>query len=670
MTSEQQKQQLLEQEQAWIAKRRPDQSTEQGLTGVALSGGGIRSATFNLGVLQALEKHDVLEHVDITSSVSGGGYMASCLSWFNQKLDGRFPFGTDRKDHDKLGGAVLAWLRSHASFLTPGNGITKLSLMTAILTGTFINLVILIPAFVWLFFLSSIQLGEWLLPLREQPISNIFGFATLFGFIGFGLCILLMFATAISTGACGLKKRTTEYLRSAVTKTAGITLGFLIVGHLPWLHDAIYQFTEKVVHSSISVAIVSAVLASMLIKRSNQQGEDGPSLITGLLVRGLIYVFCLSTFTMTYHLATLWLEPMVLYVPVSFYIWTALSVTLAICCDINLISMHGYYRNRLRDTFMPTSIPDTESDDEIIIAKEGWKASQLCYLAEFTADKGPYHIINCNLELIDSKHPRYKSRCGDNFTFTPVMAGSSATGYISTGNYMTGNTDLASVTAISGAAVATNTALTRGRGLNFVMALFNLRLGCWLPNPKTALAHTVKRPLWYNCIFRDMLGKGLDENQPYIHLSDGGHFENLGVYELVKRKAKVIISIDAGADPLFKFHDLAKMTELIRVDFGAKLKLDTSPLLPGKNGISAQAYVVGELSYEDGTTAEFLYIKSAMIAGLSPDVVGYKHENPTFPDQTTADQFFDEYQFEAYRELGFQITHQMLKEHRTIIKKH
>lgn len=665
MTSEQQKQQLLAKEQAWIDKRKKDVNKK--LTGVALSGGGIRSATFNLGVIQALEKHDVLSQVDITSSVSGGGYIASCLNWFNQKLDGKFPFGTDRNDHDKLGGAVLAWLRSHASFLTPGNGITKLSLLTAILTGTFINLFILIPAFVWLFFLSSIELGEWTLPLHKQSVSNLFGFATFLGFSGVIVCILLMFATAISTGVNGLKKPTTERLRRLLTYSAGATIALLVFGHLPWLHDFIERETQVLVHSSVTMSIVSAVLASLLVKKNNQQGSSGPSLLTTLLVKLLIYTFCLSAFTLMYHLSRNWLSPATFTVPSLFYLWTGLSIVLAYCCDINLISMHGYYRNRLRDTFMPVSVPSTENADQFVIAKEGWQASQLCYLAKFVEGKGPYHIVNCNLELIDSKHPRYKNRCGDNFSFTPVMAGSSATGYIGTDRYLSGNTDLATITAISGAAVATNTDQTKGRGLNFVMALFNLRLGCWFPNPKSTFAHTEKKPIWYNCIFRDMLGKGLDENQPFIHLSDGGHFENLGVYELVKRKVKVIVSIDAGADPHFKFHDLAKLTELIRVDFGAKLKLDTTPLVPNEQGISEKAWVVGSLSYEDGTKAEFIYIKSAMIAGLSPDVVGYKHENPTFPDQTTADQFFDEYQFEAYRELGFQIAHQMLKAHKTII---
>jgi len=656
MTSELQQKQLLEEESAWLEKR--TSKSNKTLTGLALSGGGIRSATFNLGVLQALEKHQILKNVDITSSVSGGGYIASCLSWFQQKK-GQFPFGTQRQDHGKLGGAVLAWLRSHACFLTPGDGINKLSLFTALFTGTFINLFILLPLFIGLFFLLAIDFSSFQLPLKKQHDTNLFGIATLLGFSGIGLCIVLMICAALSTRLNGLKNQATEKIRYLLTKVTQWSIFFIIIGHLPLLHDKVESFTDKIAHGSVTVSIVSALLSLLLIWRGDRT-EKGQSIGSVILVKLLIYTFCLSVFIFTYHLARYWLIPEEYFLPLPFILWTLTSVVLALLCDINLISMHGYYRNRLRDTFMPTDVPKTDGQGSFEIAEGGWQESQLCYLAQFTQNKGPYHIINCNVELVDSKHPKYKNRNGDNFTFTPVMSGSSATGYISTKRYMSGKVDLASVTAISGAAVATNTSHTQGVALNFIMALFNLRLGCWYPNPKATLAHKERKPLWYHCIFRDMFGKGLDENRRFIHLSDGGHFENLGAYELFKRKAKLIISIDAGADPDFKFHDLAKLTELIRVDFGAKLALDTSPLVPDGKGFSQTAWVIGDISYEDGSKGKFIYVKSAMLTQLSPDIVGYKHENPTFPDQTTADQFFDEYQFEAYRELGFQITHRML----------
>ncbi len=138
--------------------------------------------------------------------------------------------------------------------------------------------------------------------------------------------------------------------------------------------------------------------------------------------------------------------------------------------------------------------------------------------------------------------------------------------------------------------------------------------------------------------------------------------KNLAVYELVRRRCATIIASDAGADPLFQFKDLAKLTEMIRVDFGAKLTIDTSPLLPNEQGISDAAYVIGDITYHCGKKAQFIYIKATLQSELSADVLGYKNQNPTFPDQSTIDQFFDELQFEAYRELGFQIAHRLLKQ--------
>jgi predicted acylesterase/phospholipase RssA len=55
-------------------------STKRGLVGLALSGGGVRSATFNLGLLQSLSKNKVLQYCDDLSTVSGGGYIGSCLT--------------------------------------------------------------------------------------------------------------------------------------------------------------------------------------------------------------------------------------------------------------------------------------------------------------------------------------------------------------------------------------------------------------------------------------------------------------------------------------------------------------------------------------------------------------------------------------------------------------
>jgi hypothetical protein len=160
----------------------------------------------------------------------------------------------------------------------------------------------------------------------------------------------------------------------------------------------------------------------------------------------------------------------------------------------------------------------------------------------------------------------------------------------------------------------------------------------------------------------EMLGLGLDENHTYVHLTDGGHFENLGLYELVKRKCPFIIISDASADPKWTFKDLARACELVRADFCAETEIDTRPIHPDEEtGYSKQAYAYGEISYPTGDKSKVIYLTTAIVSdGLPEDIHGYKRVNNAFPDESTADQFFDEAQFEAYRELGYRIGKELL----------
>lgn len=153
-----------------------------------------------------------------------------------------------------------------------------------------------------------------------------------------------------------------------------------------------------------------------------------------------------------------------------------------------------------------------------------------------------------------------------------------------------------------------------------------------------------------------MLGIKLNEHHRHVHLSDGGHFENLAAYELIQRQCHYVIVSDAAADPDWTFADLARLTELVRVDFGAAIVIDVSALKPqGDQRLSQLPYVVGNIYYKDDTRGYLLYIKSCMVAGLNDELYSYRREHAAFPHESTADQFFSEIQFEAYRELGFQL---------------
>src|SRR5215218_7987972 len=146
----------IKSEQAIIAAHRQRNSTGE-WTGIGLSGGGIRAATFCLGALQALASKNVLKDFDYISSVSGGGYTSAALQWLwsNSGSSGasknNFPYGSDFQSNNEL----LAFLRSHARYLTPGSGLNFWSLPAVVFRTIFLNMFIWIPlsaaAFIILF---------------------------------------------------------------------------------------------------------------------------------------------------------------------------------------------------------------------------------------------------------------------------------------------------------------------------------------------------------------------------------------------------------------------------------------------------------------------------------------------------------------------------------------
>ena len=156
----------------------------------------------------------------------------------------------------------------------------------------------------------------------------------------------------------------------------------------------------------------------------------------------------------------------------------------------------------------------------------------------------------------------------------------------------------------------------------------------------------------------------------------------MAVYELVRRRLKLILVCDGGADPEFSFSDFQTTIRRIEDDFGARVKVDDdaspdqvlpteptkSPAYPRGAKFAKQGYMSATISYVDGTEGKLIYLKTTLIEDMHKDnelsvkVKGYKAEHDSFPDESTADQFFDEVQFEAYRELGFRIASQMIRE--------
>ncbi|MEQ8836411.1 MAG: patatin-like phospholipase family protein [Lacipirellulaceae bacterium] len=149
----------------------------------------------------------------------------------------------------------------------------------------------------------------------------------------------------------------------------------------------------------------------------------------------------------------------------------------------------------------------------------------------------------------------------------------------------------------------------------------------------------------------------LDENGPWVNLSDGGHIENLGVIELLRRRCRFIFACDGEADPRYQFNGLATVQRLAKIELGIEIEIDTEEIRPDDQGVSSRHWVIGKIHYPerdemDREQGYLLYLKASYSGDEALTVREYRASNPDFPHEPTSDQFFDVRQFEAYRVLG------------------
>ena len=158
----------------------------------------------------------------------------------------------------------------------------------------------------------------------------------------------------------------------------------------------------------------------------------------------------------------------------------------------------------------------------------------------------------------------------------------------------------------------------------------------------------------------------LNEGLKSVYLTDGGHIENLGLYELLKRQCRAIIAVDAEADREMAFGSFNTLVRFARIDFGVEIDLPwqqvTNKSRETSEAIDAKAdapkskgphCAIGQITYPNGRKGVLVYIKSSLTGDENDYVFHYKRRYAAFPHETTVDQMFSEEQFEAYRALGF-----------------
>jgi hypothetical protein len=392
--------------------------------------------------------------------------------------------------------------------------------------------------------------------------------------------------------------------------------------------------------------------------------------------------------------------------PVPF-LWLAFGGALAVLLvlglrvDVNKFSLHNMYKTRLIRCYLGASNPHrraqpfTGFDDGDDIA--------LSSLVRGAEVQRPLHIINTTLNLSQGKNLAWQERKAASFTLTALYSGfalghtqgvsseqqakarlvrpeqglangddapAALAGYRPTRLYAACNGEareftLGMAAATSGAAASPNMGAATSPALAFLLTLLNVRIGRWSPNPARQQWRRASPRFGLLCLLEELFGYSNDESS-FVYLSDGGHFDNTGIYELVRRRCRLIVLVDASEDGRRGFDDLGRAIRQCRIDFGVEIRIDLAALRGSGPDLPACGHARGEILYGSGAAeGELLYIKPTMCAARREpvDVLNYSSIHPRFPHQSPADQFFDESQFESYRQLGLHLGGACLDQH-------
>jgi hypothetical protein len=330
----------------------------------------------------------------------------------------------------------------------------------------------------------------------------------------------------------------------------------------------------------------------------------------------------------------------------------SLSWIMARYININKFSLHGMYRNRLIRAYLGASNPKRNASKFT-----GFAESDNLPMSALRTGFKPLHVVNLALNVVSGERLAWQQRKAQAFSVSPLHCGNHELGYRDSAQYGGPNgITLGTAVTISGAAASPNMGYHSSPIVGLIMTLLNARLGAWLGNPGKAGNDT-----WTESGPRTAIGSlvkeafGLTTNTNcYVYLSDGGHFENLALYNMVLRRCRYIVVLDSGCDAKYGYEDLGNALRKIRIDLKIPIEFADDDIRPLRE--KAKRCAVARIRYSevDGPCEDgiLIYVKPILLGNESPDVESYAAAFPEFPHQSTADQWFNESQTESYRMLG------------------
>ena len=673
-------------------------TTEHGLVGLGFSGGGIRSATFNLGVLQALVRRGVFDHVDYLSSVSGGGYLSSSVSAGMRNAGEEFPLEYEWGAQEK---AQVNWLRNNSSYMTTKGLVDWGRIVAVFVRGILLNWLTLVS---WIFFavllvdlLYGASLRDW--SGGSVDWSESFRY-TRWALVGVGTYFVL-YAPAVTFYRLFLTRRTagggTESslgMRDRVELSFSYLL-FGLVGVMVFelLPIVIHHYHELLRNPEANAELLTGIGGTVSVVAGAAVSQISGAL-SGILRTVAVYVVGILGMLLPVLVVLLVAENVVFDNGLLYDLAASMGMgdnlfallcgfALLVFCylfvDINLTSIHGLYRDRLANAYMIG-----KNTDDSVAVEQDLRFSEL----NRSGSVAPYHLVNTAVNLQGSSDPNIRERVSSHFIFSREFIGGEHSGYAKTADLeaVYPQVTLASGMAISAAAASPNMGSFTNGFLTALMTLLNIRMGYWCPNPgrltpwavnkgrpwergRQGLVEAVLQRLRWRVpprmLLREMAGAVHDDGD-WVNVSDGGHIENMAAVELLRRRCKYVIVGDGEADPNMWFNGLAVLMRTARLDLGVEIRLMVDDLRLGEEDEEGKKYsdqhcAVGRIIYPPLTPGGepeegwLLYIKLSVTGDEDEMMREYRSRNPDFPHESTADQFFDEGQFEAYRSLGFHV---------------
>ena len=467
---------------------------------------------------------------------------------------------------------------------------------------------------------------------------------------------------------------------------------------LRWLGDNVSKFAPAVIGA---LGGVSGLVTALVGSRDSTNASDAPA--GGSLVRKVALAAAAPLFTLVVIVLVAWgvaemgffaalkLQWLVDAIGYTGYPsslgdltpWAFVLVPVALgviayvmgrIVNVNRFSLNGFYRNRLVRAYLGASRANRNADPFTGFSLED--NVRMASLQEAVQKRGKLlPIVNTTLNLVRSGDKlAWQQRKSESFSMTPFFCGNHHQGYRPSADYGGhSGISLSTAMAISGAAANPNMGYNSSPSVGFLMTMFNARLGAWLGNTNRYGQKTYRRngphqALWP--LFAELFGMTHADGS-YINLSDGGHFDNLGLYEVVLRRCRHVLVSDAGCDGKASFEDLGNAIRKIRIDFGISIDFTRQIEIRSNDEHKPGLYcAVADINYKkaDGDQVEngtLIYIKATRHAGGAPlpyDVYSYAKASQSFPHESTSDQWFSESQFESYRALGRHTVAQILGE--------